>query len=192
MAIRGDVGATSAVVAPYVQSALAREFGVRWVRRADGMGNEIAGVTQEWKEAFSTRTRQVDAKERQLALQWELRFGREPTTREMLFIRHTARDYSRKSKEDAQIDWDAEVAKWDRTVGGRLAEVAEATLGHWQPDAGAPGPDAQEEAILAALARVQREHSTWTRSDLIKALGWSMGPEFAHMDPDARQTCCCA
>jgi len=157
------------------------------VRRADGMGNEIAGVTQEWKDAFSTRTRQVDAKERQLALQWELRFGREPTAREMLFIRHTARDYSRKSKDAAQIDWDAEVEKWDGTIGGRLAEVAEATLGHWQPDSAAPGHDAQEEVILAALAQVQREHSTWTRSDLMKVLGWSMGPEFAHMDPDARQ-----
>jgi len=187
MRIRGHLGAMAAVVAAYVEPALAREFGVRWVRRADGMGNEIAGVTQEWKDAFSTRTRQVDAKERQLALQWELRFGREPTAREMLFIRHTARDYSRKSKDAAQIDWDAEVEKWDGTIGGRLAEVAEATLGHWQPDSAAPGHDAQEEVILAALAQVQREHSTWTRSDLMKVLGWSMGPEFAHMDPDARQ-----
>jgi len=187
MRIRGHLGAMSAVVAAYTEPALAREFGVRWVRRADGMGNEIAGVTQEWKDAFSTRTRQVDAKERQLAVQWELRFGREPTAREMLFIRHTARDYSRKSKDDAQIDWDAEVEKWDGTIGGRLAEVAEATLGHWQPDAAAPGHDAQEEVIRAALARVQREHSTWTRSDLMKALGWSMGPEVAQMDPDARQ-----
>jgi len=187
MRIRGHLGAMSAVVAAYTEPALAREFGVRWVRRADGMGNEIAGVTQEWKDAFSTRTRQVDAKERQLAVQWELRFGREPTAREMLFIRHTARDYSRKSKDDAQIDWDAEVEKWDGTIGGRLAEVAEATLGHWQPDAAAPGHDVQEEVIRAALARVQREHSTWTRSDLMKALGWSMGPEVAQMDPDARQ-----
>lgn len=187
MRIRGHLGAMAAVVAAYTEPALAREFGVRWVRRADGMGNEIAGVTQEWKDAFSTRTRQVDAKERQLALQWELRFGREPTEREMLFIRHTARDYSRKAKNDAQIDWDAEVEKWDATIGGRLAEVAETTLGHWKPDAAAPGRQAQEEVIRAAVARVQREHSTWTRSDLTKALGWSMGPEFAHMDPDARQ-----
>jgi hypothetical protein len=187
MRIRGHLGAMAAVVAAYVEPALAREFGVEWVRRADGMGNEISGVTQEWKDAFSTRTRQVDAKEKQLALQWELRFGREPTAREMLFIRHTARDYSRKVKQDAQIDWDAEVEKWDGTIGGRLAEVAEATLGHWQPDAVAPGPGAQEEVIRSALGRVQREHSTWTRSDLMKALGWSMGPEFAHMDPDARQ-----
>jgi len=187
MRIRGHLGAMSAVVAAYVESALAREFGVRWVRRADGMGNEIAGVTQEWKDAFSTRTRQVDAKEKHLALQWELRFGREPTAREMLFIRHTARDYSRKSKEDVQIDWDAEVEKWDGTIGGRLAEVADAALGHWQPGAAAPGRQAQEQAIQAALARVQREHSTWTKADLMKVLGWSMGPGFAHVDPDARQ-----
>jgi hypothetical protein len=187
MRIRGHLGAMAAVVAAYTEPALTAEFGVAWVRRADGMGNEIAGVTQEWKDAFSTRTRQVDAKERQLALAWELRFGREPTTREMLFIRHTARDYSRTAKDDAQIDWDAEVAKWDQMVGGRLAEVAEAVLGRWQPNAAAPGREAHEQAIRAALARVQREHSTWTRSDLMKVLGWSMGPQFAHMDPDARQ-----
>jgi hypothetical protein len=118
MRIRSHLGAMAAVVAAYVEPALTREFGVAWVRRADGMGNEIAGVTQEWKDAFSTRTRQVDTKEKQLAVQWQLRFGREPTAREMLFIRHTARDYSRKAKDGAQIDWDAEVAKWDATVGG--------------------------------------------------------------------------
>jgi hypothetical protein len=175
------------VVAAYVEPALTREFGVAWVRRADGMGNEIADVTQEWKDAFSTRTEQVDAKEKQLAMRWELRFGRAPTAREMLFIRHTARDYSRKAKDDAQIDWDAEAQRWDATIGGRLAEVAGAALGRWQPDASAPGRDAQEQAIRSALARVQREHSTWTRSDLMKILGWSMSPEFAHIDPDARQ-----
>jgi AAA domain/TrwC relaxase len=164
MRIRGHLGAMAAVVAAYTEPALTAEFGVAWVARADGMGNEIAGVTQEWKDAFSTRTAQVDAKERRLALAWELRFGREPTAREMLFIRHTARDYSRKAKDDAQIDWDAEVAKWDQAVGGRLAEVAD-----------------------AALARVQREHSTWTRADLMKVLGWSMGPQFAHLGPDTRQ-----
>ena len=186
MRIRGHLGAMSAVVAACVEPALTREFGVEWVRRADGMGNEIAGVTQEWKDAFSTRTRQVDTKEKQLAMQWELRFGREPTAREMLFIRHTARDYSRKAKDDAQIDWDAEAEKWDGTIGGRLAEVAQTALGRWQPGAAAPGRDKHEQAIRAALARVQREHSTWTKADLMKVLGWSMGPEFAHMDPDAR------
>jgi hypothetical protein len=103
------------------------------------MGNEIAGVTQEWKDAFSTRTRQVDAKEKQLAMQRQLRFGREPTAREMLFIRHTARDYSRKAKDDAQIDWDALAHEWDGTIGGRLAEVADIALGRWQPDTAAPG-----------------------------------------------------
>jgi hypothetical protein len=183
MRIRAHLGAMAA----YVEPALTREFGVAWVRRADGMGNEIAGVTQEWKDAFSTRTKRVDDKERRLALAWQLRFGRAPTAREMLFIRHTARDYSRKAKDDAQIDWDAEAQKWDATIGGRLAEVADAALGRWQPCAVAPEREAQERAVRAALARVQREHSTWTRSDLMKVLGWSMGPQFAHLDPDVCQ-----
>lgn len=135
MRIRGHLGAMAAVVAAYTESALTAEFGVQWVRRADGMGNEIAGVTQEWKDAFSTRTRQVDAKEKRLALTWQLRFGREPTAREMLFIRHTARDYSRKAKDDAQIDWDAEAAKWDAAIGGRsgAASSARRPLGYTGP-----------------------------------------------------------
>jgi hypothetical protein len=133
MRIRAHLGAMAAVVAAYTESALTREFGVAWVHRADGMGNEIAGVTQEWKDAFSTRTAQVDAKERRLALAWQLRFGREPTAREMLFIRHTARDYSRKAKDDAQIDWDTEVAKWDQAIGGRSPRSPT-----WRSAAGSP------------------------------------------------------
>jgi len=34
---------------------------------------------------------------------------------------------------------------------------------------------------------VQAKHSNWTRADLMKNLAWSMGQEFAHLAPEARQ-----
>ena len=182
------LGAMSAVESAYIESALTREFGVEWVARADGLGNEIKGVTQEWKDAFSTRAEKVTEKGKELARKWEVKFGRAPSAREMLFIRHAARDFSRHAKEDGEIDWDALAEQWDGKIGGRLAAVADVTLGVRAPGAGGtPGREAQEQALRAALARVQAEHSTWTKSDLMKALGWSMGPEFAGMDPDERQ-----
>ena len=45
MAIRRQIAAIQATAAAYVEAALSREFGVRWVPRADGMGNEIAGIS---------------------------------------------------------------------------------------------------------------------------------------------------
>ena len=63
MAIRRQIAAVQATAAAYVEAALSREFGVRWVPRADGMGNEIAGITQAEIDAFSSRRDSVTAKQ---------------------------------------------------------------------------------------------------------------------------------
>jgi AAA domain/TrwC relaxase len=189
MRIRGHLGGMAAAVAAYAESALTREFGVEWVARKDGLGNELRGVTQEWKDAYSTRTQKVDAKQRELAASFEAKYGRAPNQREMLFIRHAARDQSKRAKKNEAIDWDKLTEGWDSTVGGRLAGLADQVLGARHPGQASetPSADLQEAAIVTALDRVQREHSTWTRADLLKVLGWACGPEFAYMDPDARQ-----
>jgi TrwC relaxase. len=103
-----------------VECELTREFGVAWVPRADGRGNEIAGVTQAQMDAYSTRTVQVHEKERELAQAWERRHGRAPTSRELLYIANDATLRSRKGKDAARVDWDALAARWDATLGGHL------------------------------------------------------------------------
>ena len=65
--LRAVLGALQAVAATTVECELAAEFGVSWVPRADGRGNEIAGITQAQMDAYSTRTVQVREKERELA-----------------------------------------------------------------------------------------------------------------------------
>src|SRR5580658_8049681 len=124
--LRAVLGALQAVAATAVECELTAEFGVAWVPRADGRGNEIRGITQAQMDAYSTRTVQVREKERELARAWERRNGRAPNSRELSYIANKATLQSRKGKDASQIDWDALAARWDATIGGELARVAPA------------------------------------------------------------------
>ncbi len=188
MSVRHHLGGMEAIVDARVQSALSREFGVAWVPRADGRCNEIAGIMQEVMDAYSTRTQAVTAEGARLARRWEEKYGREPNTREMRFVLDEANLSSRKSKGDGEIDWDKLAAKWDATIGGELAGIAEAVCDFGEHAPGtAPSEGVPAQVIKEALAAVQARHSTWTRSDLMKYLGRAMGPEFAAMAPEERQ-----
>ena len=121
MSVRAVLGALQAVAATTVECELTREFGVDWIPRADGRGNEIQGVTQAQMDAYSTRTVQVREKERELARAWERKHGRAPTSRELLHIANAATLQSRKGKDAGAIDWDALARRWDATLGGDLA-----------------------------------------------------------------------
>ena len=92
MSVRGVLGALQAIAATTVECALSREFGVAWIPRADGRGNDIRGVTQAQMAAYSTRTVQVREKERELARAWERKHGRAPTSRELLYIADLVQD----------------------------------------------------------------------------------------------------
>jgi hypothetical protein len=188
MALRNQLGAMGAVVEVRVKAALAREFGVKWVPRADGMGHEIDGIAQETLDAFSTRAHVVTRAQLRLARQWAQRHGRAPNAREMTYLGLAANKITRGAK-DEQIDWDALTAGWDATLGGQLAAIAEQACDFdSQPEeavAGLPSQEVRERAIEQALTSVQAAKSTWTRSDLMKNLAWAMGHEFADLEPDA-------
>ena len=188
MALREQLGAMAGIVESRVYSALAREFGVTVRKRDDGRGHEIEGIAQQTLDAYSTRAQTVTRKAAALARQWAQKYGREPNAREMLFITDEANLASRQGKDDELIDWDALTAKWDATVGGELAAIAETVCDfHARPDGAAPSREVQAQVIEEALARVQASRSTWTRSDLMRSIAWSMGQEFCGMTPDARQ-----
>ena len=65
--LRAVLGALQGIAAMAAECGLTAEFGVEWIPRADGRGNEIAGITQAQMDAYSTRTVQVHAKARELA-----------------------------------------------------------------------------------------------------------------------------
>jgi conjugative relaxase-like TrwC/TraI family protein len=189
MALRAHLGAFGAIQEVRVKAALAREFGVKWVPRADGAGHEIDGIAQQTLEAFSTRARTVTRAQLRLAREWERKHGRAPNAREMQYLGLKANKVTRKGKE-GEIDWDKLTAEWDATVGGQLAAVAEHACDFQAQPAEAvelPPADVQARAIQQALDMVQVKNSTWTRSDVMKNLAWAMGQEFAHLPADAWQ-----
>ena len=195
--LRAVLGALQGVAATAAECELTREFGVAWVPRPDGRGNEIAGVTQAQMDAYSTRTVKVHEKERELAQAWERRHGRAPTSRELLYIANDATLQSRKGKDAAHVDWDALAARWDATLGGQLAGIAATVSNARGPDAiapaavGDPGPagplscEAQARAVQKALALVSEKQPAWTRHDLIKQLALVMPAESRRMSAQA-------
>src|SRR5262249_60470471 len=117
MSVRAVLGALQAIAATTAECELTAEFGVAWLPRADGRGNEIRGVSQAQMDAYSTRTVQVHEKERELAQAWERKHGRAPTSRELLHIANAATLQSRRGKDAGAIDLDALAQRWDATLG---------------------------------------------------------------------------
>ena len=199
MSVRAVLGALQAVAATTVECELTREFGVAWIPRVDGRGNEIKGISQAQLDAYSTRTVQVREKERELARAWERKHGRAPTSRELLHIANAATLQSRKGKEPGAIDWDALARQWDATLGGDLAGIAPSVSDARGPGAqasephagrapsGPPAPEAQARALTKALVLVSDQHPAWTRHDLLKQLALVLPAETRQMSPDEAQ-----
>jgi hypothetical protein len=202
--LRAVLGALQGMAATAVECELTREFGVEWVPRPDGRGNEIKGITQAQMDAYSTRTVQVKEKERELAHAWERKNGRAPNSRQLLHIANDATLQSRHGKNAGEIDWDQLARRWDATIGGELAGIAPAVSNTRGPDASAPGTsdggepggpgpgsppsrEAQTRMVGKALVLVSDRHPAWTRHDLLKQLALVMPPETRHMDAQAAQ-----
>ena len=198
MAIRRQIAAVQATAAAYVEAALSREFGVRWVPRADGMGNEIAGISQAEIDAFSSRRDSVTAKQAVLAAQFREKYGRAPNQRELLSIHRTAWAATRDAKPDGLIDFDAAArewgAEWQRTFGTplaalawRVADMRGTARADQAPRAEKREPDARAlaDAAQVALARVQAKRPAWTRAELMRQVKVSLPPEELGTDPEA-------
>ncbi|HET9975142.1 MAG TPA: AAA family ATPase, partial [Streptosporangiaceae bacterium] len=194
--LRVVLGALQGIAATMAECELAREFGVAWVPRADGRGNEIAGITQAQMDAYSTRTVRVHAKERELAQAWQRRHGRAPNARELAHLAQKATLQSRTGKDTGPIDWDALARQWDATLGGALAGIAAAVSNARGPNAPAPEPssrgagappsrEVQARVLAKALALVSAKHPAWTRHDLIKQLALVMPADTRQLDPAA-------
>ena len=84
--LRQVLGAVQAIVATHAECGLTREFGVAWVPRRDGIGNEIAGITQAQMDAYSSRTAAIAEELPDAVAAWAAKYGRAPNQRELLFI----------------------------------------------------------------------------------------------------------
>jgi hypothetical protein len=212
MCLRQVLGAVQAIVATHVECGLTREFGVAWVPRPDGCGNEIAGITQEQMDAYSSRTVAITGQMPAAIASWTAKYGREPNQRELLYIRQAVTLATRHGKQQAVIDWDALAARWDARLGGQLASIApcvsslrvrarasDAHASHADAthattrDAPAraasagrrPSHEELTETVQRALALTQLAQPTWTRADLLKQIALVMPVQIRSMEPEA-------
>ncbi len=79
-----------------METALTNAFGVAWVRREDGHGREIKGVSQALMDEFSKRTRkEIAAELARLVEAYRIDYGHDPDARALGSLRLRANKMSR-------------------------------------------------------------------------------------------------
>ena len=189
------VGAVAAIVSQHLEEALTARFGVEWTARDDGHGFEITGISGQMMRLFSSRRESITADLRARAAQFEQRYGRKPSQRELAQLAQASNFTTRNPKHGA-LDVAQAHAGWAdklaRTLGVSLASVAP-SVWHGATGRAAAHASGTQDRILPeieliraaqkAVALAQQEKSTWTRADVIKYLGRVL-PR-AGMDPAA-------
>lgn len=194
-------GAASAIATVVMESALSREFGVGWVRRADGHGREIRGVSRALMAEFSTRRQSINELTERLARQFQARHGHAPDARALGELRQWANHESRRAKDSEPLDLGATVQRWAQQArageAGALEPVMPAVTsrrGHDGTTAAEPRPlweltgEQQRDVMEQALARVQQSQPTWRKADLIRHLGELLPDDVACRDDQAAAT----
>jgi conjugative relaxase-like TrwC/TraI family protein len=177
------VGAVAAIVSQHLEEALTRRFGLEWTARDDGHGFEIKGIPGQMMRLFSSRRESIAADLRARAAQFEQRYGRAPSQRELAHLAQASNFKTRNPKHGAldvaqlHAGWADKLA---RTLGVSLASVAPSA---WHAATGRSAAHAHgaqatvlpeleaARAAQKAVALAQQEKSTWTRADVIKYLG---------------------
>ena len=202
-ALYRERAAASAQGALVMENALTNALGVEWVRRDDGHGREIKGVTQNLMDEFSKRTRQEIASVLgRLIDAYRVRHGHDPDARALGSLRLKANKLSRDAKDESEPgELMAHVRDWaqqaHRAEGQALEPVGPQVSNRNGPGVVAPAPEVepipgrpvltagQEHRLLcAALELVQSGQSAWTRSALHRALGELLPAYTGPMDDD--------
>ncbi|HTW42237.1 MAG TPA: MobF family relaxase, partial [Solirubrobacteraceae bacterium] len=173
------VGAVGAIVSQHLEEALTQRFGLEWTARDDGHGFEIKGISGQMMRLFSSRRESITADLRARAAQFEQRYGRKPSQRELAHLAQASNFKTRNPKHGAldvaqlHAGWADKLA---RTLGVNLASVAPSVWhgrGGNHADAQARGSDSVSAALSQvevaraaqkAVALAQQDKSAWTRA----------------------------
>ena len=188
-------GAASAIATVVMESGMSRQFGVGWVRRADGHGREVRGVSRKLMDEYSSRRRSIDALTERLARRFEAQHGFAPDAHALEKLRQWANHQSRRAKPGEPLDLDAAVERWAAQARAGEAGALEPVMpgvtsrrGHGGSAAAEPRPiweltEEQARDVMAqALARVQDAQPAWRKADLIRHLGELLPDDVACRD----------
>ena len=171
-------GAAAAIAAAVMETALTREFGVAWVPRADGHGREIAGISQELMDAFSSRRQAITADARAVAAEREAQTGRRPDARQMYRIQKDIAYRTRAAKPETPLDIRAKLREWEQAARDRdLGELAAIPAAVAEAAQQARDRDQQQAGDDAAVRGVPRT---------ARAVAWEFTRQHGRA-PDAEQ-----
>ena len=91
------IGAVAAIVSQHLEEALTARFGLEWTARDDG----ITGISGQMMRVFSSRRESITADLRGRATQFEQRYGRAPSQRELAHLAQASNFKTRNSKHGA-------------------------------------------------------------------------------------------
>ena len=160
------------------------------VLREDGKALEVGGISDEAVDQFSTRSKELRDKARELEWAYEQKHGHAPGKRARWAIRQQAATKTRDSKDHNPPPAGQQVAAWARKaersgIGAlsALHEAAAAYAAEHEPS-GPPGEAQRARIIRKAVAATQAVNATFDRSQLIFELGQVLGPLPADVDPE--------
>jgi conjugative relaxase-like TrwC/TraI family protein len=180
-------GAASAIGTLVMENALTSDLGVQWVQRDDGHGREIRGVPQALMDEFSTRARRDIAPNLapKVAAYREM-YGHDPDELALWKMGQAVSRENREPKKDedpARLvrDWAQRAA---RGAGAALEPLAAQVCGQAQAHGRTLSRDEERVIIAVALSGLQAKRSTFTISDLTRAIAEHLPADLAAMDPE--------
>jgi hypothetical protein len=168
--------AAGAIAERTLAEYLADRLGVETVARPDGNGWEIAGISEQLRDQFSSRRRAIGPRVRQLAEEYERKHGKAPNARALWSMAQFVTLDSRRAKAHSAPSRDALLAQWEaqsrRAETEALSAIPGAALGRRDPGAEARPPTGADVdlILLAAVAYVQRGKATFSRYELTRMI----------------------
>jgi conjugative relaxase-like TrwC/TraI family protein len=183
--------AAAAIGTMVMENALTRDLGVEWVLRDDGHGREVKGFSQQLMDEFSKRARlDVGPKLKPLVEAYRETYGHDPDEHALWALGQMAAREDKPAKKAR--DPREEISEWAQRARSNAGEALEGLaerVCNLAPDrVPAPGAQlsvAQERAIMAqALNALAAKRSTWTRSDLTRAISEQLPADLPVMDAE--------
>ena len=164
-------------------------IGFLGVLRADGKAIEVAGISDEAVDEFSTRSKELRDRARELEAEYVRDHGHAPGKQARWAIKQRAALETRDSKDHNPPPAGQQVAAWARKAqrsGIDLAALHEAAAAHSAEHEPSSLPSDAERAriIRKAVAATQAVNATFDRSQLTFELGQVLPPLPADVDPE--------
>ena len=159
--------------------------------REDGTALEVGGISDEAADTFSTRSKELMDRARELAQDYKREHGHAPGKAAWYRIRQQAALETRASKDHNPPAAGQQLAAWarqaERSGAGKLASLHEAAAAYAaeHEPSGLPSETERRSIIRQAVAAVQTANASWTRSQLLFELGHVLPALPGDVDPEA-------